>query len=216
VGFSIERSCFVALLALAAAVTSPGASRAGNEVPSEAQRAFEASSSRTAAVSAYVARLNADIAMKSFPYLKFHLTGTISYKRPNLYSVHFDHVPWFAKGFDNIAMDELEPSTWPSKYDVISFTQKDGVADVELRDRLHASLDKVFAQIDGDGLRSMRWLYTGGDHIEWAVVRTPVDGIPLPSLEEAQIHRPIFSLDAHATISEYKLTVDPPGIHGTH
>ena len=110
-------------------------------------------------------------------------------------------------------MDELEAGDLAFEVRRDQFHAKGRRRRRGIRDRLHASLDKVFAQIDGDGLRTMRWLYTDGDHIEFTVVRTPVEGIPLPSIEEAAIHRPIFYLDAHATISDYKLTLNPPGTH---
>jgi hypothetical protein len=149
--------------------------------------------------------------MKSFPYLSFHLSGQISYQRPNRYSVHFDHVPWFAKGFDNIAMDELEPATWPAKYDVVSLDRSGDVTNVELRERKQPSvLSAILASIDADGLRSMRWMYASGDRIAYSVSRSDVDGVPLPQVEDAEIQRPVYHIVAHATLSDYRVVTDPP------
>ena len=68
----------------------------------------------------YSFALHVDFALRTFPYLRFHLDGTGSYQRPDLYSIHFRNVPWFGKGFENIKMDPLEPVTWPQTYDIVT------------------------------------------------------------------------------------------------
>src|SRR6202022_1281333 len=68
---------------------------------------------RTVPVQSYTSKLHVDFALKTFPYLKFHVAGHIEYKRPNLYSVHFDHVPWFGKGFENMKRDPPSPRPGP-------------------------------------------------------------------------------------------------------
>ncbi len=184
---------------------------ASADPPEDASAIFAQTAIPTARVRSYTADLHADVQMKSFPFLTFHLSGKISYKRPNLYSVHFDHVPWFAKGFDDIAMDELEPSTWPSKYDVVSLDRTGDVTNVQLRDRKQPSvLSGILASIDAGGLRSMRWTYTSGDRIEYNVTRSDVDGVPLPQVESAEIKRTLYHIIARATLSDYQVVTDPP------
>ncbi len=90
----------------------------------EAAKLFAVGGTRARAVQSYTSKLHVDFVLRSFPYLKFHLKGHIEYKRPNLYSVHFDHVPWFGKGFENMKMDPLEPQTWPEHYDIASIAHK--------------------------------------------------------------------------------------------
>ncbi len=188
------------------------ASAASADSPEDASAIFARTGVATAHVRSYTANLHADVQMKSFPFLVFHLSGTISYQRPNRYSVHFDHVPWFAKGFDNIAMDELEPATWPDKYDVVSLSRAGDVTNVQLRERKQPSvLSDIAASIDGDGLRTMRWRYSSGDRIAYSVTRSPVDGVPLPQEEEAEIQRPVYHIVVHATLSDYRVATDPPG-----
>ena len=187
-----------------------GASTASADSPEDAAAIFAQTSLPTAHVRSYTADLHADIQMKSFPFLTFHLSGTISYQRPNRYSVHFSHVPWFAKGFDNISMDELEPATWPSKYDVVSFDASGDTTNVQLRERKQPSVTSaVLASLDATGLRTMRWVFTSGDHIEYSVTRTDVNGVPLPQVEDAEIQRPVYHILAHATLSDYRVVTDP-------
>jgi len=187
------------------------ASAASADPPEDASAIFAQTAVPTARVRSYTANLRADVKMKSFPFLTFHLSGKISYQRPNRYSVHFDHVPWFAKGFDDIAMDELEPATWLNKYDVVSLDRVGDITNVQLRERKQPSvLTAILASIDADGLRTMRWMYSRGDRIEYSVTRSEVDGVPLPQIEDAEIKRPVYHIVAHATLSDYRVVTDPP------
>lgn len=187
------------------------ASGASADSPEDASAIFAQTAVPTAGVRSYTANLHTDVKMKSFPFFTFHLSGRIAYRRPNLYSVHFDHVPWFAKGFDNIAMDELEPATWLSKYDVVSLDRAGDITNVQLRERKQPSdLSGVLASIDPDGLRSMQWKFTSGDRIAYSVTRTEVDGVPLPQVEDAEIRRSLYHLVAHATLSDYQVVIDQP------
>ena len=187
------------------------ASAASADSPQDASAIFAQTAVPTARVRSYTANLHADVRMKSFPFLTFHLSGQISYKRPNRFSVHFNHVPWFAKGFNDIAMDELEPATWPNKYDVVSLDRTGDRTNVQLRERKQPSgLTAVLASIDADGLRTMRWMFSSGDRIEYSVTRSEVDGVPLPQIEDAEIQRSLYHLVAHATLSEYRVVTDPP------
>ena len=117
----------------------------------EAAKIFAVSGTRTAPVQSYTSKLNVDFALKTFPYLRFHVTGHIEYKRPNLYSVHFDHVPWFGKGFENMKMDPLEPQTWPEHYDVAAISHDGERTHVEMRDKVAGNVKGIHAELDADG-----------------------------------------------------------------
>jgi len=166
------------LLAEAPALSAPS---------QEAARVFALSGTRSAPVQSYTSKLQVDFALRTFPYLKFHLTGHIEYKRPNLYSVHFEHVPWFGKGFENMKMDPLEPQTWPEHYDIASVSQQDGRTHVEMRDKVAGNIKGVHAELDADGLRRIQWQYTNGGRIDVQVNPTHVEGVALPATEDAEI-----------------------------
>jgi hypothetical protein len=174
----------------------------------EAARLFAVSGQRTAPVQSYTSKLHVDFALRSFPYLKFHLEGHIEYKRPNLYSVHFDHVPWFGKGFENMKMDPLEPQTWPDHYDVASIAHEGQRTLVEMRDKVAGNVKAIHAELDGDGLRRIQWHYVSGGKIDVQVNPVIVDGIPVPATEDADIKLPAYHVVAHATFSDYKIVTD--------
>jgi hypothetical protein len=174
----------------------------------EAARLFAATGVRTAPVQSYTSKLHVDFALRSFPYLKFHLEGRIEYKRPNLYSVHFDHVPWFGKGFENMKMDPLQPQTWPEHYDVASVAHEGERTHVEMRDKVAGNVKAIHAELDGDGLRRIQWRYHNGGNIDVSVNPHIVEGIPVPATEDADIKLPAYHVVAHATFTDYKIVTD--------
>lgn len=174
----------------------------------EAARVFALNGARSAPVQSYTSKLHVDFALRTFPYLKFHLDGHIAYKRPNLYSVHFDHVPWFGKGFEDMKMDPLQPQTWPEHYDVASIAHAGDRTHVEMHDKVAGNIKGVHAELDNDGLRRIEWQYTNGGRIDVHVNPVVVDGIPVPATEDAEIKLPAYHVVAHATFSEYKIVTD--------
>jgi hypothetical protein len=174
----------------------------------EAARIFAVTGARSAPVQSYTSKLHVDFALRTFPYLKFHLEGRIAYKRPNLYSVHFDHVPWFGKGFEDMKMDPLQPHTWPEHYDVAGISRDGERTSVEMRDKVAGNIKGVHAELDADGLRRIEWRYTNGGRIDVRVNPVVLDGVPVPATEDAEIKLPAYHVVAHAAFSDYKIVTD--------
>jgi hypothetical protein len=176
--------------------------------PDEATRVIQMSGERSAAVKSYTFALHVDFALRSFPYLGFHLDGRGKWERPNLYSVSFRNVPWFAKGFENIKMDPLEPQTWPHDYDFISVTQNGTRHHIEMRDKTAGHLKGIHAELDGDGLRRVQWLYLNGGKITVDINPVDVNGYPVPGTEQAEIQLPGYHVVAKARFDDYKIVTD--------
>ena len=176
--------------------------------PDDAARVFATSGALTSAVRSYSFALHVDFALRTFPYLRFHLDGTGTYVRPDLYSIHFRNVPWFGKGFENVKMDALEPVTWPQTYDVVSLERAGERAIVEMKDRTNGHVKGVHAELDADGLRAVTWSYVNGGVIQVDVNPKRIDGIPVPSTEDADIAVPGYHVTAHAQFDDYKLVTD--------
>ena len=179
--------------------------------PDEAARVFATTGALTSAVRSYSFDLHVDFALRTFPYLRFHLDGTGTYERPDVYSIHFRNVPWFGKGFENIKMDALEPVTWPQTYDIVSLARDGERSIVEMKDRTDGHVKGVHAELDDDGLRNVTWSYVNGGVIAVDVSPTHVDGYPVPSSEDADIRVPGYHVTAHAEFDDYKLVTDSGG-----
>ena len=196
------RSVLRRFAALTASIALLGEAPAPSAPTEEAAHVFAVSGARTSAVQSYTSKLHVDFALRSFPYLKFHLEGRMDYKRPNIYSVHFDHVPWFGKGFENIKADPLQPATW---------TERNGERTlVDMRDKITGNVKGIHAELDADGLRKIQWLYVNGGKINVEVNPSNVDGVPVPETEDADIKLPAYHVTAHARFSDYKIVTDAP------
>ena len=147
---------------------------------------------------------------RKYIFIRIHLDGTGKYDRPNLYSAHFQNVPWFGKDFENIKMDPLEPVTRPATYDVVNLMRDGSLSVVETKDRTDGHVRDVHAVIDQDGLRQVQWSYENGGVIWVDINPVEVDGYPVPQSEDADIQVPGYHVTAHAEFDSYKLTTDTP------
>jgi len=103
-----------------------------------ADRVIAAIATRAAPIKAYTFNLNVRVALLTFPWIRFTLVGHGEYERNGSFLIHFDHVPWFGKGYSTIKMDALDPSNW-SKHYVITLAGQDGtVSHLSMRDRSRA------------------------------------------------------------------------------
>lgn len=174
---------------------------------SQATRVFAASQAATANVSSYTADLHVFVRLKSFPYLGFREIGHIAYARPNIFSIHFDHVPWFAKGFDDIKLDALEPTLWPQTFTIVKLEPSANASTtVTMLDPKSPNVTNVVAVLDRSGVRSIVWSYTNGGRIELRLAPGNYEGYPLPASEDADIAVPFYHMTAHADFFGYHVT----------
>jgi len=176
--------------------------------PDEATRIIQMSGERTAAVRSYTFAVHVDFALRSFPPVAFHLDGRGKWDRPDLYSVSFRNVPWFAKGFENVKMDPLEPQTWLNDYDFVSVTADGTRHHINMRDKISGHVKDVRAELDADGLRRIEWNYDNGGRIVVEIDPITVDGVPVPGAERADIRLPGYHIVAQARFDEYKIVTD--------
>jgi len=197
---SVFRNTVAVLAALSLMAEAPA--------PDEAARIFAQTGERTLGVRSYTFNVHVDFALRTFPYIAFHLDGEGKFVRPNLYSVYFKHVPWFVKGFNSVKMDAMEPVTWPQTYDVVDLQHDGGRAIVDMKDKTDGHVRGVHAELDDDGLRKVTWSYVNGGVISVEVNPTHVSGIPLPETENADIQVPGYHITAHASFDGYHVTTD--------
>lgn len=177
-------------------------------IQQQAEQSFAVAGLRNTNVRSYTSKIQVDFALRSFPYLKFHLVGHVRWQRPDDYSVSFEHVPWFGKGFEHMKADALEPSTWHDHYDVTGLTHTGDRTLVEMRDKIAGNIKGVHAELDADGLRRIVWQYVNGGKIDVAIQPRVVDGVPLPAAEDAEIKLPAYHVVAHAVFTEYNVVSD--------
>ncbi|HTJ27481.1 MAG TPA: hypothetical protein VMA36_15075 [Candidatus Limnocylindria bacterium] len=198
---------FHALAAIAglAALTAQSPAPAPTD---EAAQLFARSGAQVANLKSYTSALHVDFGLRTFPYLKFHVEGDTAFVRPDDFSVHFKHVPWFAKGFEHIKMDAIEPQNWPQRYIVDSVTHQGDRTVIEMRDKIAGNVKNVRAEFDASGLRRVEWSYTNGGRITVDLNPVNVDGVFVPASESADIRVPGYHVEAHATFTDYAVVKD--------
>jgi len=175
---------------------------------------------RNSSLSHYTFDVNARIALLTFPWVRFTLHGHGSYTRGGDYSVHFDDVPWFGRGFDTMPMSALDISNWPSLYTMAVANTQGSVATLSMHDVRKSNLVEARARIDSaQGLLQILWRYDYGGHVKLTIVPTAVGNYYFPGSEEAEIVMPHYRAMAWATFSNYQIDSRLPGrvdAAGTH
>jgi hypothetical protein len=173
---------------------------------------------RNAAVQHYTFDVDARIALLTFPWIRFTLHGHGSYTRGGEYSVHFDDVPWFGKGYETMPMSALDVSNWTSMYTMSVAGSQGNATILSMHDVKKSNLVEARAQIDpAQGLQQILWTYDYGGHVKLTIVPQAVGGLYFPGSEEAEIVMPHYRAMAWATFSNYQLAVrssTSPGITG--
>lgn len=200
------RSLLLGLLAFATLTAQTPASDVVPDAPPAVIAMFAA---RNASVSHFTFDVNARIALLTFPWIRFTLHGHGTYTRGGDYSVHFDNVPWFGKGFETMPMSALDVTTWPSIYHIEVAQQNGTETTLALHDVKKSPLTQASAQIDAvEGLRQILWQYNYGGHVKLTITPQSVDGFYFPGAEEAEIVMPQYRAMAWATFSNYQIVTD--------
>jgi hypothetical protein len=201
---------FAALLLTAQtpAAPQPGTTVASAGTPPAVIASY---SGRNAAVQHYTFDVDARIALLTFPWIRFTLHGHGTYTRGGEYSVHFDNVPWFGKGYETMPMGSLDVANWPALYTLSVAGSQGSVTTLAMHDVKKSPMVEARAQIDAaQGLLRILYTYDYGGHVKLTIVPQPVDGFYFPGSEEAEIVMPHYRAMAWATFSNYQVATRSP------
>jgi hypothetical protein len=161
---------------------------------------------RNAPVQHYTFDVDARIALLTFPWIRFTLHGRGTYTRGGEYSVHFENVPWFGRGFETMPLGALDLNNWSALY-TMQVAQTDGnVTTLSMHDAKDSHLREARAKVDAtQGLLQVLWSYDYGGHVKLTIVPQSVSGYYFPSTEEAEIVMPQYRAMAWATFSNYQV-----------
>jgi len=208
---STLRRVAIGLAAFLLAAYGPiaGASGAPDTEPANADPAAAAISqlvARNGSLHDYSFDVAVHVALLTFPWIRFSMSGHGQYTRDGAYTVHFDHVPWFGHGFETISMASLDPKNWPQEYTIaLGQPQGDDVI-LTMHDRKKSPLNEALVTIDGDqSVRQILWNYSNGGHVRLSIVPVNVSGYALPSAEQAEIVMTGYRAMADATFSNYRV-----------
>ena len=198
-------ACIIMLSALNASADSPPP-----EMDPAAADALAQVVARNSSLHDFTFDVNAHIALLTFPWIRFSLSGHGQYTKDGAYTIHFDNVPWFGKGFENMSMSSLDPKTWPDAYTITMAPPKGDSTVLSLHDKKHTSLDETLVTIDRDQtVREILWNYAKGGHVRLTITPVTISGYDLPQAEMADIAVHGYHATAEATFSNYRVNSVP-------
>jgi len=158
-------------------------------------------------------RLHVQVKLTSFPYVREHLDGTTYFKRPGNYEVIFDHVPWYAGGFEKLYSDIGDPANWERRF-VITYTGQEryaGRTDLVLRlvQRVRGMIDHETVLVDPNAwaIDQIRYDYYDGGSVTMTQEFREVGGHQLLATQTARITIPHVHAVATATYDGYRTNV---------
>ena len=153
----------------------------------------------------YTFKLDVAMAMRSFPWLHFHMSGLGVYNAGVSYVVHFTSVPWFVpKSRTDFDLSMIDPLMWPKHYLFEQTGQRDGDAIFALHAIDDPGLRGATATLGPGGLvREVQAAYSDGTTIDTQVSNSTVNGFLLPVTMKADINEPHLALSASADFKDY-------------
>ncbi len=169
--------------------------------------------SQNSGIQTYMAKVQIDFAMRSFPYLAERLEGVTYYKRPDNFEVVFDHIPSYAKGFDHIYTGSGDPIFWERHFNVSMTGERQVAGHTDLTLRM---VQKVRGMIDHEDVAvdpqtwhvdEIDWYYYNGGTIAMSQTYENVGGYALLASQHATIRIPFVHAAADAVYQDYKTNV---------
>lgn len=164
-------------------------------------------------VHSFTANVQADVVMRSFPYLTTSLGGTYYHKQPSKDRIVFTSgVPFIAKAFSNVYPHVESPSRWSDVYDISVERDEGGFTTFKLVPRSREHIDHIDAKIaDATGeLAQLRWNYAGGGYATLNQTYGKVGAYRLVTRESGHYEDPNYNADLSSAFSNFKVNVPIP------
>jgi len=161
------------------------------------------------AIATYHARISADIAFHSFPYIATHLDGDVYFKRPDRQAVVFETVPVLAGSIKKFYPNVPSPARWAQIYTISSLGDSAGATTYRLIPKRHGRVEHLDVRVDDTKatIGTYTWTYEDGGDITFDQTFVAVDGHAVVATQTGRVELPAYKADVRSTISNYKLNV---------
>jgi hypothetical protein len=172
--------------------------------PPEGSPVIAAAYARNDSLQNYTFEVDVAMAMRQFPWLRFHIEGDGVYERGRRYVVHFTKMPFFAPQPRDVDLSMLDPAMWPTIYTVETAGEDGGDTVFTLHAIKDDSLQEARVTMSPlDGTERVVATYRDGTRIEMSVASNDSDGYLLPTKITAQIDYGGTPLSADADFTHY-------------
>jgi hypothetical protein len=194
----------VVVTALTSGIVASLGTNAPAGIPSEGAAIIAAASTRNDGLQSFTFRANVAMAMRHFPWLHFHVSGTGDYKRGDHYVLRLTSGLPFSSAMHEIDLSMIDPGMWSSRYRY-EVTGQRGADTLFALQALHDSslTSATVALTPWGGADWVDSKYADGTHVHMTVNSNDVGGFLLPSTLTADVDRPRMPLSADAKFSDY-------------
>jgi outer membrane lipoprotein-sorting protein len=159
----------------------------------------------------YTATLDADVTLRTFPFLSAQLKGTVYHKEPGMDKVVFSSgLPMMAQQFDKLFAHIVSPAQWADVYTVTVVSDDGTTTTFKLVPRKKGNVDSIDAKADDKAatVQFLRWNYANGGYAELHQRFGAVSGNTLPVGMTGHVEEPGYTADITSTLDKY--TINPP------
>ena len=152
----------------------------------------------------YTFHMGIQMAMRHFPWLRFHMEGSGEYARGDRYVVHLTQTPALFSKMHDIDLSMIDPAMWPKRYRYARQTDTGGSTIYALSALDDPSMRGATVALAPDG--NARWVnahYSGGMHVHMTLTSDSVDGYVLPVSLTADVDYPHMPMSADASFTNY-------------
>jgi hypothetical protein len=159
----------------------------------------------------YTATLDADVTLRTFPFLSAQLKGTVYHKEPGLDKIVFTSgMPMMAQQFDKLFAHIVSPARWSDVYAVTVVSDDGTTTTFKLVPHKKGNVDSIDAKADDKAatVGFLRWNYANGGYAELHQRYGAVSGNTLPVGLTGHVEEPGYTADITSTLDNY--TINPP------
>jgi hypothetical protein len=158
-----------------------------------------------AAIESYVVPVRIDVRVHKWITLRFHLTGTQYYKRPDRLALDMHAVP---SQYRQLFAQLGTPLTWSSIYDLrlIASNAQPGTYQLEGIPKRPGDVERLLVDVDGDAAAPLhaQWFCRGGGTIDMHINEAMgPGGFALPQHAEADMRFGSYNVHATFTFGAY-------------
>jgi hypothetical protein len=164
------------------------------------------------AVRSYTADAQANVSLKTFPYLSASPAGQFYHKDGRNKLVFTSGVPFVAQQFSKLYPDFPPAQQWQDVYAIAPENQGGGYTTLKLVPRKHGRIDYIDAKIkESTGeVVSLKFNYDDGGYASMGQTYSTVRGHRMISGNSGHFQEPNYSADWTMTFANFKLNVNIP------
>jgi outer membrane lipoprotein-sorting protein len=161
----------------------------------------------------FTATMNANVALKTFPFLSVQLVGTYYHREPDQNKIVFTSgVPAIAEQFDKLYAHVEPPSHWRDVYQVTVVSDDGTTTTYRLVPLKKGNVEHVDARADDKSatVSWMRWNYDNGGYAEMNSRYGHVGDTVVVTSQTGHVQEPGYTADITSTIGGYKINAEIP------